>query len=77
MAELKTLRGEVDVRVRRGEDLATIEDDVIDGCGLPDEDKSALWLYGWATQEAGRGRYERRQQAFRSGGSPPLEWGAE
>jgi hypothetical protein len=42
------LQEAIDARVRRGDTLATIEDDVIEPSGLSDEGKAALWLYAWS-----------------------------
>ena len=48
MATLVELRREIDARMRRGASFSSIEDDVIDTSNLPEEHKSALWLYGWS-----------------------------
>ena len=48
MATLVELRCEIDARMHRGASFSSIEDDVIDTSGLPEEQKSALWLYGWS-----------------------------
>jgi hypothetical protein len=48
MATLAELRCEIDARMHRGASFSSIEDDVIDTSGLPDAQKSALWLYGWS-----------------------------
>ncbi len=48
MATLAELRCEIDARMHRGASFSSIEDDVIDTSGLPAEQKSALWLYGWS-----------------------------
>jgi hypothetical protein len=48
MATLVELRCEIDARMRRGASFSSVEDDVIDASGLPEEQKSALWLYGWS-----------------------------
>jgi hypothetical protein len=48
MATLVELRCEIDARMHRGASFSSIEDDVIDTSGLPQEQKSALWLYGWS-----------------------------
>jgi len=48
MATLVELRREIDARMRRGASLSSIEDDVIDTSNLSEEQKSALWLYGWS-----------------------------
>jgi hypothetical protein len=48
MATLVELRRRIDARMRRGASFSSIEDDVIDTSNLSDEQKSALWLYGWS-----------------------------
>ena len=48
MATLVELRREIDARMHRGASFSSIEDDVIDTSNLPEEQKSALWLYGWS-----------------------------
>ena len=45
------LRETVGLRATRGEPLAAIEDEVIEPSGLPEDQKAALWLYGWASQQ--------------------------
>ena len=48
MATLVELRCEIDARMYQGESFSSIEDDVIQASQLPEEHKSALWLYGWS-----------------------------
>jgi hypothetical protein len=48
MATLVELRCEIDARMQRGASFSSIEDDVIETSGLPADQKSALWLYGWS-----------------------------
>jgi hypothetical protein len=48
MATLVELCREIDARMHRGESFSSIEDDVIQASELPEEHKSALWLYGWS-----------------------------
>jgi hypothetical protein len=48
MATLVELRREIDARMRRGASFSSIEDDVIDASNVSEEQKSALWLYGWS-----------------------------
>jgi hypothetical protein len=48
MATLVELRCEIDARIHRGASFSSIEDDVIDPSDLPEDQKSALWLYGWS-----------------------------
>lgn len=42
-------RLEVDMRLRRGDSFDEVED-WINGLALPDQAKSALWLWLWASQ---------------------------
>jgi hypothetical protein len=49
---------EIDARMRRGESFSSVEDDVIDPSGLSDDQKSALWLYGWSFVESHMQRRE-------------------
>jgi hypothetical protein len=65
VAKLTQLQTEVGTRLRRGDSLSSVEDEVIEPSGLSEEHKSALWLYGWSYVEAGRRRYEQRQQQIR------------
>ena len=46
------LRETVAMRATSGEPLDAIEDEVIEPSGLPEEQKAALWLYGWASQQS-------------------------
>jgi hypothetical protein len=48
MATLVELRCEIAARMHRGASFASIEDDVIDMSDLSEDQKSALWLYGWS-----------------------------
>ena len=48
MATLIELRREIDARMHQGESFSSIEDDVIDTSELSEDQKSALWLYGWS-----------------------------
>jgi hypothetical protein len=48
MATLVELRREIDARMHRGASFSSIEDDVIDPSDLSEDQKSALWLYGWS-----------------------------
>ena len=66
MSALADLQHEVDARLRCGEPFAQIEHDVIEPSDLSEEDKSALWLYGWSSLGEGRFRHpERREAVFR------------
>jgi hypothetical protein len=44
---LRDLHGEIECRLRQGESLSRVEEAVIDRCEVPEDAKSALWLYGW------------------------------
>ena len=59
------LKEMVEARASQGESLDAIGADLIEPSGLPDEQKSALWLYGWICRQEGILRYERRQQRTR------------
>ena len=48
MSTLKQLQGDVAVRMYRGDTFASVEAEVIDASGLSDDEKAALWLYGWS-----------------------------
>jgi hypothetical protein len=48
MATLVELRCEIDTRMHQGESFSSIEDDVIETSDMSDDQKSALWLYGWS-----------------------------
>jgi hypothetical protein len=58
MATTVELVREIDERMRQGESFASIEDDVIDPSGLSEDQKSALWLYGWSFVDSRRQRRE-------------------
>jgi hypothetical protein len=59
------LKEAVGARAGRGELPEAIGADLIEPSGLPDEQKSALWLYAWVCHQDGVSRYERRQQRTR------------
>jgi hypothetical protein len=63
LSAIADLQHEVDVRLRGGEPLAQIEHDVIEPSDLSEEDKSALWLYGWASLDDGPLGYQQRRVA--------------
>jgi hypothetical protein len=48
MSTLKQVQGDVAVRMRRGDTFGSVEAEVIDPSGLSDDEKAALWLYGWS-----------------------------
>ena len=48
MSTLRQLQGDVARRLRRGDSFAAVEEQVIDRSPLSDEEKAALWLYGWS-----------------------------
>ena len=43
----KDLQAEIADRLRRGEPLTRVEDEVIRPSSVTDDAKAALWLYGW------------------------------
>jgi hypothetical protein len=55
----------IETRASCGEPLEAIEEQLIEPSGLPEDERSALWLYGWSCREAGRLHYQRRQQQLR------------
>jgi len=59
------LREAVGARASQGESLDLIEQDLIEPSGLSNEQKSALWLFGWACRQMGVVNYQRRQQQLR------------
>jgi hypothetical protein len=48
VAILAELRREIDFRMRCGDSFSRVENDVIEPSLLSEEEKSALWLYGWS-----------------------------
>jgi hypothetical protein len=48
MATLMELQGAIDVGMRKGKSLSSVEDEIIEPSRLSDEAKSALWLYAWS-----------------------------
>ena len=62
MSVIADLQREVDMRLREGAPFAQIEHDVIEPSALSEEDKSALWLYGWASR--GEGPLRGPREAF-------------
>jgi hypothetical protein len=63
LSAIADLQREVDVRLRGGEPFAQIEHNVIEPSDLSEEDKSALWLYGWASLDEGPLRHPQRRDA--------------
>jgi hypothetical protein len=63
LSAIPDLQQEVDLRLRGGEPLARIEHDVIEPSDLSEEDKSALWLYGWASLDDGPLRHPQHRDA--------------
>jgi hypothetical protein len=47
-ATIVELHREIDARMRRGATFSSVETGVIESSGLSDDEKSALWLYGWS-----------------------------
>ena len=60
---LTDLQGEIANRLRRGEPLTRVEDEVIAPSSVTDDAKAALWLYGWCLLE----RVRRSESTARSG----------
>jgi hypothetical protein len=52
--QLQDLQVEIECRLRQGESLSRVEESVIDRCEVPEDAKSALWLYGWCLLDDGR-----------------------
>jgi hypothetical protein len=48
MSRLSQLQRLIEENARRGESFDRIEADVIEPSGLPEDQKSALWLYAWS-----------------------------
>jgi hypothetical protein len=48
MATLMELQRAIDVGMRRGKSLSTVEDEIIEPSPFSDDAKSALWLYAWS-----------------------------
>jgi hypothetical protein len=51
---LQDLHVEIECRLRQGESLSRVEEAVIDRCEVPEDAKSALWLYGWCLLDDAR-----------------------
>jgi hypothetical protein len=60
MATLVELHQEIDARMHQGDLFSSIEDEVIEPSGLSDDQKSALWLYGWSFVDSRAQRREAR-----------------
>jgi hypothetical protein len=67
MATLVELHREIDARMSRGESFSSVENDVIEPSGLPDDELSALWLYGWSFVDRLAQRREARAHLERLG----------
>jgi len=48
MSRLKDIQAEIALRMRRGHTFASIESEIIDLGDFSEEEKAALWLYGWS-----------------------------
>jgi len=72
MSTLKQLQGDVAARMRRGDTFASVEAEVIDPSGLSDDEKAALWLYGWSFVHWRRQR--REAMAHRVADTPGCSW---
>jgi hypothetical protein len=64
MAAIADLQYEIEVRLRQGDPFPQIEHDVIEPSDLDEDDKSALWLYGWASFETGHFRNQPDPETF-------------
>jgi hypothetical protein len=64
---LSNLQGEIANRLRRGEPLTRVEDEVIAPSSVTDDAKAALWLYGWCLLE----RAKRSESPARAGHPRP------
>lgn len=42
------LQARIGRSMRAGRSLDDVEEEIIDRCGLGDDHKAALWLYGWS-----------------------------
>jgi hypothetical protein len=75
MATLVELRCEIDARMHQGESFSSIEDDVIQASQLPEEHKSALWLYGWSfvSPEAQRREADAHIAQLAAADTPPKQ----
>jgi hypothetical protein len=62
LAAIADLQHEIDIRLRCGEPFPQVEHDVIEPSDLAEDDKSALWLYGWASLETGRFATQRHRE---------------
>jgi hypothetical protein len=60
MATIVELHREIAARMRRGDTFSSVETGVIESSGLSDDEKSALWLYGWSFVDV---RAQRREAA--------------
>jgi hypothetical protein len=65
MVTLEELQQQVDDRLRNGQPFSRIELDLIEPSDLTEDEKSALWLYGWAHLGDGPLRYQWRLQRAR------------
>jgi hypothetical protein len=45
---LMELQRAIETGMRQGKSFSAVEDELIEPSELPDEAKSALWLYGWS-----------------------------
>src|SRR4051794_16695995 len=69
VATLGQIRDEVDACMRRGDSFWTVEDEVIEPSRLSDDQKSALWLYGWSFLSQNAQRAEAESHLHRLGAS--------
>jgi hypothetical protein len=58
MTTLMDLQRAIDAGMRRGKSLSNVEEEIIEPSRLPDDAKSALWLYAWSFVDARAQRSE-------------------
>ena len=58
MSTLRQYQAEIAFRMRRGDNFAAVETQVIDPSALTQAQKAALWLYGWSFVDWRRQRRE-------------------
>ena len=57
---LEQLQDEITARLDRGEDLDDVQEELIEPVvGLSEDERAALWLFGWSYQATGRHETER------------------
>ncbi len=48
MPQLSEVHRAIEAEMRRGKSFSAVEQEIIEPTQLPDEEKSALWLYAWS-----------------------------